>query len=226
MFDEFIKRENTIFEILQAFVNSSLEFIVIGGYGISAYKHRFSTDVDIIIKVEDKIKFQEILKKGKFVKTITKDLDHTYTSEFIRYETIEKPSASIDLLINGVGSRTTNASFSFQEIKNYSKKREIIGSEKEVTCLVPDKEILIVLKTHSGRLTDFRDVVAVSKDINIKLIESLIWRGKKEIVKENIKKLLSLINDKGFIDSFKGVFIEKKYDLDLESLNRLKELLK
>lgn len=225
MFEQLIKRENTIFNALQEFIDSKLHFIVVGGYGVSAYKHRFSIDVDLIIKSEDKAKFEPVLDKHKFVKTIVKNLDHVYTKEFIRYETKEKLRVSIDFLIDGIGSRITNASYAIEEIEKYSKIRKIIGIEKEISVLVPNKELLIVLKLHSGRLTDFRDVVAMSKDIDVKLIDKLIWRGKKEIVKQNIRKLLLLINKKEFIDSFKGVFIVKKYDIDLESINKLKQLI-
>mgnify|MGYP001614644177 FL=1 len=91
--------------------------------------------------------------------------------------------------------------------------------------MIPDKEILIIFTLHAGRLTDLRDVVALSKDIDISLIKKLIFRGKDDLVKKNIKKLFSLIDNKGFMDSFKGVFIEKKYDIDLKSLNKLKELI-
>ena len=102
---------------------------------------------------------------------------------------------------------------------------KIIGIEKEITLRVPKKEVLIILKIHSGRLTDFRDVVALSKNLDIGLIKSLIWRGNKDIVKDNIKKLLSLIEKKYFIDSFKGVFVEKKYDIDINSVKKLKALV-
>jgi len=225
LFESFINRENKIFEVLQEFINSNLTFIVIGGYAVSAFKHRFSVDADVVIKRNDKNEFEEILKKKRFIKTIIKELDHVYSSEFIRYETREKLPVSIDLLIDGVGSRTTNVSFGIKDLEKYSKQRKIKGIEKEVTVLIPEKEILVVLKIHSGRLTDFRDIAALSKNLNENLVKELIWRGKKEIVKNNIKKLLILINKKEFIDSFKGVFAEKKYDLDLESLKRLKHLL-
>ncbi|AJF63085.1 MAG: hypothetical protein QT11_C0001G0960 [archaeon GW2011_AR20] len=226
MFDEFIKRENKIFETLQELIKNKIDFIVVGGYGVSSYKHRFSVDADLIIKKEDKPKIEEILKNNEFVKTIVKNLDYVYAPQFIRYETKEKPKVSVDLLIDGIGSRGTNASFSFNEVKKYSKNRKITGTEKEVSCLVPDKEILIIFKLHAGRLTDLRDIVALSKNINIDLIKSLIFRGDKKLIRKNIEKLFSLINDKGFMDSFKGVFIEKKYDVDLKSLNMLKELIK
>ena len=225
MFEDFIKRENKIFEILQEFNNAKLNFIVIGGYGVSSYKHRFSVDADLIIKKDDKEIFEAILKKKKFIKTIVKNLDHIYTKEFIRYEAQNKFNVSFDLLIDGMGSRDTDASFSFDEILKYSKIRKIIGSEKEVNVLVPEKEILIVLKLHAGRLTDIRDIVALSKDIDLDLIKKFIFRGKIDFVKKNIEKLLSLVHDKGFMDSFKGVFIEKKYDIDLRSIEKLKELI-
>lgn len=222
---ELIDRENKIFEILEEFSKAGLDFIIVGGYAVSAFKHRFSVDADIIIKKEDKEKFELVLIKNKFVKTIVKELDHAYTSEFIRYETKDELPVSVDLLIDGVGSRTTNASFSFKRLEEYSKKRKITGTEKEISVLVPEREILIVLKLHSGRLTDFRDIGALTKKIDLDLINKFIWQGKTEIVKNNIRKILSLLEDKGFIDSFKGVFVEKKYDIDIDEIKKLGKLL-
>lgn len=226
MFDKFINRENTIFEILNKLVNAQLDFIIVGGYAVSAFKHRYSVDADIVIKKEDKEKFESVLKNMKLKKTIVKELDHVYAPEFIRYEIKEGLSVSIDLLIGGLGSRTTDASFSFEQLNGISEKRKIIGTEKEVTVKVPKREILIVTKLHSGRLTDFRDIAALSKNLDFDLIKKFIWRGKKAIVKQNIKKMLSILEDKGFIDSFKGVFVEKKYDVELDEVRKLRRLLK
>jgi len=224
MFD-LVKRENQIFNVLSEFINNKLRFVIVGGYAVSAYKHRFSIDADIIIKKEDLKKFEEILKKNKFNNSISKELEHIYASEFKRYETKEKPSASIDILINGIGSRTTNASFSLEQIEKHSKKRKIIGMEKEIIAIVPNKEIIIALKIHSGRLTDFRDIVALCQNIEIEIIKEYTKIGNKNILRENIKKLLELIEKKEFIDSFKGVFQEKKYNIDLNEVKKLKELL-
>lgn len=224
MFD-LVKRENEIFKILEEFIKNDLKFVIVGGYAVSSYKHRFSIDADIIIKNREKDKFEEILKKKNFVKTINKKLDHVYAPEYIRYETKEKPPVSIDILIDGIGSRTTNASFSMEQIEKYSKKRKIMGTEKEIITLVPDKEVLIALKIHSGRLTDFRDIVALCRNIDIGLIKKFLEVGDKNVLKENTKKLLSLIEERNFIDSFKGVFQEKKYNIDLNEVRKLKVVL-
>lgn len=224
-FEAFIKRENMIFMILQDFIDEGLDFIVVGGYAISAYKHRFSVDADVVIKKEDKPKFEETLLKRKLKKTTELNLNHTYASEFVSYKLDEKLPVSIDLLIDGIGSRTTDASFSFSQLEENSEHKKIIGIEKEVSVKIPKREILIVLKLHSGRLTDLRDIVAISKNLDIELIKKFIWRGKKNLVKDNIKKLLSSLKEKGFVDSFKGVFIGKKYDADLNEVRKLNELL-
>lgn len=223
MFD-LVKRENIIFETLQEFLNRDLHFVLVGGYAVSAYKHRFSIDADLIIKKEDVKTFEEILKK-KFFKTISKELDHVYASEYIRFETGEKPAASIDILINGIGSRTTQASFSIEKIEKYSKKRKVIGTEKEITALVPNREVLIALKLHSGRLTDFRDIVALCQNIDIELVMEFLKVGDRKILNQNIEKLLSLIEEKDFVNSFKGVFQEKQYKVDLSEVRKLKTLL-
>ena len=60
MFEEFLNREKGIFNILNKMLKENLKFVVIGGYGVSAYKHRFSIDADIVISHEDVQKFEEI----------------------------------------------------------------------------------------------------------------------------------------------------------------------
>ena len=48
--EELIKKENEIFDILQKFIEEKLDFIIVGGYAVSSFKHRFSVDADIVIK--------------------------------------------------------------------------------------------------------------------------------------------------------------------------------
>ena len=69
--EELIKKENDIFKILQKFIDADFEFIIVGGYAVSAFKHRFSVDADIVIKSENLANFEGILKKQGFKKTIT-----------------------------------------------------------------------------------------------------------------------------------------------------------
>ena len=127
-------------------------------------------------------------------------------------------------MIGALASRTTNASFSYDLLLNNSSKRKIIGIEKEITAIIPDKEILIVTKIHSGRLTDFRDIAAFAKDSSLNKIKKFVFIGDINEVNKNLKELNRLVNDKRFIDSFKGVFMEKKFDIDLKQIKKISEI--
>lgn len=219
--EELIKKENDIFNILQKFIDSNLDFVIVGGYAVSSYKHRFSVDADIVIKNQDLEAFESILKKEGFKKTTEKVLENIYSSRFIRYE---KDLASVDLLVDALASRVTNASFSYDLLLKNSKKRKIIGIEKEVMVMVPDKEFLIATKIHSGRLTDLRDIAALAKDSNLEIIKKFLFIGDLNAVNENLKKLNLAVHDKNFVDSFKGVFMEKKFDIDLKQVEKISKL--
>src|SRR3989344_9309286 len=201
-----IDKENNIFAILQKFLEQKLDFVIIGGYGVSAYKHRFSVDADIVVQSKDLEKFEIILRKEKFKKGCEKDLDNPYGSKFMRYE---KDATSIDLMIDAVASRTTNASFGYGLLLDSSAKRKIIGIDKDITAFVPHRELLIVMKIHSGRLTDFRDIAALAKGSDLDLVKKFLFIGNLDVLQENLDNLHKAVHDKNFIDSFKGVFIEK-----------------
>ncbi len=219
--EELIKKENEIFEILQKLLDAKLNFIIVGGYAVSSFKHRFSVDADIVILNEDIEKFGNILKKEGFKHTMSRELENIYMSKFIRYE---KDYASIDILVEAIASRQTNASFSYGLLLKNSAKRKIIGIEKEIEAIVPSKEMLIVLKIHSGRLTDFRDIAALAKDSNLDQIKKLLFIGDLKKLKENLKELNRAVNDPKFKDSFKGVFLEKKFDIDFNKVLQISEL--
>jgi len=219
--EELIKKENNIFEILQRFIDNNLNFVIVGGYAVSSFKHRFSVDADIVISNQDLEYFEKILDKEGFKKTISKELNNLYSSKFVRYD---KNTASIDLMIDALASRTTNASFGYELLLNNSSKRKIIGIEKEVLVNVPSKELLIATKIHSGRLTDFRDIAALAKDTNLELIKKFLFRGDLAKIKENLTKLKGVVKNKDFADSFKGVFIEKKFDIDLKRVEEISNI--
>ena len=212
------EKENAIFDILQKFIDAKLVFIMVGGYAVSAFKHRFSVDADIVIKSEDLEKFEPILRKEGFKKTTEKELENVYSSKFVRYE---KDTASVDILIDAIAARATGASFSYSLLLNNSAPRKIIGIEKEITAIVPDKELLIAMKIHSGRLTDFRDIAALAKDTSLETIQRFLFIGDLEALKANLKKLWEAAEDKNFIDLFKGVFVEKKFDVDMKQVERI-----
>jgi len=219
--EDLIKKENDIFEILQRFIDAKLEFIIVGGYAVSSFKHRFSVDADIVIKRDDLEKFSVVLKRSGFVETKSKELENVYLSKFVRYE---KDTASIDILVDAIASRQTGACFSYELLLGNSAKRKIIGIEKEVIALVPTREMLLITKIHSGRLTDFRDIAALAKGYDPELIKKFLFIGDLDVIRQHLKELGNLSQTQNFKDSFKGVFMEKKFDIDFNEVKKISEL--
>ena len=153
-----LEREQEVMRTLSLFLDKDLNFIVVGGYAVSTYKKRFSIDLDVIVKEKDLEKFEEILKKKGYVLHYEKEISLLYGENFKRFiKKIRNLPVNIDLLINGLVSRTTDATWSFDYIKNHAVKRKL----NSLVFLTPEKELLIAMKLHSGRLSDIRDIVAL-----------------------------------------------------------------
>ena len=131
---------------------------------------------------------------------------------------------NIDLLVNGIAVRQTGASFGYDLLKKNSEVKTIKGIQRKVLLRIPKREALIAVKLHAGRVADFRDIAALARDLDLDLLQELIVVGDVKLVREHIQKLLSLLGDREFIDSFKGMFMEKKYDLNLPEIRRLGKL--
>ncbi|WP_436935746.1 nucleotidyltransferase domain-containing protein [Halovenus marina] len=203
----FIDRENQIFEVLQRFQDEGLDFVVVGGYGVSAYQHRFSVDADLVIKQKDVEEFTTVLEEQGFEKESEKDL--VYSGRYLAYVKNTELPVTIDLLVDEFQCRQTDASWNYRYFQKHSEQKEIEGSEKTVQVQVPTKELLTAVKLHSGRLTDARDAVALIENTDLREVEKHIQRGNQEKLRDILENIQQTISDSQFEDSFKGVFSQQ-----------------
>lgn len=228
MLKEFIDRENDIFNILNSLKNEQIDFILVGGYAVSAFKHRFSVDVDLIVKEEQLKAILAVLKKNNFEEYKSRDLENIYQGKFKSFIKKTKLPVTVDLLINSISSRQTKACWGFALFKDNSEEKEVKGIEKSVIAKVPLKELLIAMKIHSGRLTDIRDVVAISEGSDFNKVVEFTRRGDLDKLRAGLIKFEEIIINKNFIDSFKGVFSLENFPLtnfeySKEIIKKLKE---
>ena len=197
-----LEREKEIIRLLNIFLDQKLDFIVVGGYAVSTYKKRFSVDLDIIIKEKDLYKFEELCKKEKYTIAYDKDIKLIYGEKFKRYvKKIKGLNVYVDFLINGLVSRTTDSSWSFDYVKKYSIK----GRLDSLEFITPEKELLMAMKFHSGRLADIRDIVALMP-CHIKKLEFHLLKGDIKKLLKSIDKQRKFLEKPQFDDSFKGIF--------------------
>lgn len=227
MLKSFIERENEILGIIEVVIKSGLNYVLVGGYAISAYMHRFSVDADICVDKKDLDSFRKLLNSKHFAMTKRRDLEDVYKGEFECYVKKTKLPVTVDLMIGSIASRQTNASMSFQSLFDHSATKSITGIEKSIEARIPAKEVLIALKIHAARMTDARDIVALCKDIDYELVEKFVERGNSKEVQNNIKKLIAHLKSDNFKDSFKGVFsIERLPAENIHNAIKLMERLK
>lgn len=220
MIGNFIRRENEIFDVLNRLKNEKIDFVLIGGYAVSAFKHRFSIDADIVIKENELAKTADVLKGLKFVPYKSTNLENSYKGSFKAFIKKTDLPVTVDLLINAVSCRQTDASWSFDLFRRNSIEMEIKGIEKSIVCRIAAKEMLIATKIHSSRLTDIRDVTAICSDSDIDKIIQFAKRGNFVKLNECLRSFKQTLNNKNFIDSFKGVFSLERFPVDSFSFSK------
>jgi len=215
-----LEREQEVMRMLNLLLDKKLDFIVVGGYAISTYKKRFSIDLDIVIKEEDLKDFEKLLKKEDYVLHYEKEIALLYGENFKRFrKKMKNLPVDIDILMNGLVCRTTDATWGIDYIKRHSVKRKLSNSE----FLTPEKELLIAMKFHSGRLSDIRDIVALMP-CNFEKLKKHLQKGDIKKLKQSMKTQASFLNKPQFDDSFKGIF--GPYSYKEKDVQVAKELIK
>jgi len=218
--DGLLEREQEVLRILSLLLDEGLDFIVVGGYAVSTYKKRFSIDLDLVVNEKDLEKLENLLKKQRYSQHYEKKIEVLYGENFKRFmKKLQSFPVDVDLLINGLVSRTTNATWGFDYIKKNSIKNKLNSLE----FLIPKKELLIAMKFHSGRLSDIRDIVALMP-CNKEELKKHLLKGDINNLKESMKKQLSFLEKPQFDDSFKGIFGVHVYKK--EDVGKAKEVIK
>nr|WP_231754611.1 nucleotidyltransferase family protein [Halapricum sp. CBA1109] len=126
------ERSEALIEVLTELEQSGIPFVLVGGYAISQFETRFSTDLDLVIAPDDYDKLVSFLEDHQFERTDELEVpseETIYNREielFERTEGLVHP-VGVDILVNGLGYRQTGAewSFDFERLSGF------------VTCLLP-----------------------------------------------------------------------------------------
>jgi hypothetical protein len=204
----FVERENEIIKTVRNLVETELEFVVVGGYASSALAtHRFSVDCDIVIPSERLGTIQDALKQQGFEKHMERSgFDETYGGEFWSYKKdVAGFPVTFDILVGSLVCRATGASWSYDYINRHSVEANVSGLEASVSCRIPQKELLISFKIHSGRRADVRDIVMLMENADVEKVLCHLGRGNTEALRGQIRKINAALEDENLVNSLKGV---------------------
>jgi hypothetical protein len=186
----FHNRSDALIELLEELTRAGHEYVLVGGYAVSAFNARFSTDLDVVVAPDAKSAFVEFLDGRGFEETDSHAKEWFYDTEVIEYEKRLTPQQPIgvDLLVNGLGCRQTEAQWSFDFLYDHSHQQEVSGGTDTTTATVVDGAVLVAAKLHSGRETDLRDVLAVAEEIELDAVTPHLRRGDEPALRAQLER--------------------------------------
>lgn len=204
----FDDRSNALIELLEDLDERDLEYVLVGGYAVSAFNTRFSTDLDIVVAPQRKDAFVEFLGARGFEETDSHAKEWFYDTEVIEYEKRLAPQQPIgfDLLVNGLGCRQTEAQWSFDYLCDHSSERTIRGGTTMTTARTINGSVLVAAKLHSGRETDIRDVLAVAEEIDLETVTPHVHRGDAEALRAQLERGLEILDRDELAHGFRSDF--------------------
>jgi hypothetical protein len=205
------ERSEALIEVLTDLEQSEIPFVLVGGYAISQFETRFSTDLDLVIAPEDYDELVDFLESHNFERTDELDVPPEQTIYNREIELFERTEGlvhpvGVDVLVNGLGCRQTEAEWSFDYLRKHSTETTISGGSKSTTARAADGEILVAAKLHSARETDLADVLAMVPEIDFQTVESHLHRGDEEALQAQLSEAKAFIKEGGLDHRFKSLF--------------------
>lgn len=218
----FPERENELLSTLELITDVGIPYVLIGGWAVTAFNERFSTDVDLVIPETALEEYDSVLADNGYERSREYDTSALYEGRFLQYEKDVGNPVSVDLLVNAITCRQTDAEWSYRYLDQHSQSATV-GWKRTVETRIPETELLLAIKLHSGRLTDARDVVAGAADAEFDRIEMHLHRGDLDALRTQLGGIREQLADESFVDSFKGTFQQK--GLPSDDIERVKSFL-
>ncbi|ELY99979.1 MULTISPECIES: hypothetical protein [Natrialba] len=217
------ERENELLSTLQAIIDAGHPYVLVGGWAVTAFNQRFSTDVDLVIPEMALEEYESFLAEHGYEQTNEYDTSALYEGRFIQFSKDVGNPVSIELLVNALRCRQTDAEWSYRYLTQHSQPATV-GRTLTVDAQIPEQELLLAIKLHSGRLTDIRDVIAAATDADFDRVETHLHRGNPRVLSTQLEGILEQMADEGFIDAFKGEFQQKTIPED--DIKRVRRFLR
>ncbi len=222
--------DTEIIRILEALNGETDDFVVIGGYAVSAYgQHRFSVDCDLATNRNNiPIIDSALLRDGyELWKGRARPPIGVTTREYRK--PVGQKYVSVELFVNTVVSRTTRGTWTYKFIRENSVEAIVVGATDSTPSRVANRNLLVAMKLHAGRTQDFRDVVILSEKVDWKTVARCAACGSKEQLIEQIESAIKQISSAQFASDMKSTFamrsdptvLIKQANLGLQSLRTL-----
>jgi len=208
------ERQSELIDTHRAIQDAELPYVLVGGWAVSAFQTRFTTDIDSVIPDTALDDYDTLLRDLGYEKQFEQDISNEYDGRMIQYtKPVGKNEVKFEALVDAMGCRQTDAEWSYRYLHEHSMIESLDVAE-DLDGRIPEPALLFAMKLHSGRKADTRDLVVISLRADFKRIERHVHRGDSEKLKRQIEMVLDQLQQDGFEDSFKGVFRQQELPVD------------
>lgn len=213
------ERSEALIDVFADLERSTIDFVLVGGYAVSQFETRFSTDLDLVIASEDTDAVVTFLEEQNFERKNDLEVPPEETIYNREIELFERTAVlphpvGVDLLVNGLGCRQTEAEWSFDYLRDHCSETTISGGTRSTTASVADGEVLVAAKLHSGRKTDLADVLAAVPHVNFPTVASHLHRGDEDALHSQLRAAQEFIEGGGLDHRFKSMFGQSSASAD------------
>ena len=208
------ERQSELIDTHRAVQDAELPYVLVGGWAVSAFQTRFTTDIDTVIPDTALDDYDTLLHDLGYEKQFEQDVSNEYNGRMIQYtKEVGANAVKFEALVDAMGCRQTDAEWSYRYLHEHSTIESIDVAE-DLDGRIPEPALLFAMKLHSGRKADTRDLVVISLRAEFNRIERHVHRGDPEKLKRQIEMVLDQLQQDGFKDSFKGVFRQEELPVD------------
>jgi hypothetical protein len=112
------ERQAELVDTHRAIQTEGLSNVLVGGWAVSAFETRFTTDVDMVIPEGELDAYDTLLGGRGYTKEFDEDVANVYEGRIVRYE---KPvgdyAVEFDALVGALRCRQTDAEWSYQYLR-------------------------------------------------------------------------------------------------------------
>jgi hypothetical protein len=208
------ERQSELVDTHRAVQNAELPYVLIGGWAVSAFQTRFTTDIDTVLPDTALDDYNTLLRDLGYEKQFEKDVSKEYAGRMVQYtKQVGDNEVKFEALVDAMSCRQTDAEWSYRYLHEHSTI-ESLDIAEDLDGRIPEPALLFAMKLHSGRKADTRDLVVISSRANFERIERHVHRGDPEKLGRQIGNVLERLEQDGFEDSFKGVFRQEGLPAD------------
>lgn len=203
-------RQQELVDTHRAVQDADLPHVLVGGWAVSAFQTRFTTDVDLVVPEQSLREYDALLRNRGYEKISDHEVGTVYEGRIVRYDKqVGTNEVHVDALVGAMRCRQTDAEWSYRYLHAHSALARLEVAP-ELEGRIPEPELLCALKLHSGRFADTRDLVIVSTRADLDRIPDHLHRGDPAKLETQIQGVVARLIHEGFEDSFKGVFEQRE----------------